>query len=906
ASGTGKSSLVRAGVVPELLGAPGSRWAHVHVEPGRDPLGALEAALAAVEDPERPRLLVVDPLERILEHGDDPTLLRAFAQRVWSLALDHRGSGCLLVLRSQHLGRLRERLRGEPSGPLDTWLDTWLDDERHRIEVSPMSEPQLRAAITEPARRGGLDPSPGLIERIVADVGREPGGGPLMQHALDRLWQARRGQALSVEAYARLGGLIGALEPHASATLASLSAPERAHARRVLTELVHLADDGAASARRRVPVEQLWLGEPHEREATEAVLGRLMDARLVVGAEHPEGGATVELAHEALVRHWPPLLEWLGQERERRIGRYRVLERLHEGGPERDRGRAFLVHDPELDRRVQLVLLEARRGTAEERSRLRERARALARLSHPSAQLVHDVGLARGCVYMTLEPLEGETLTAWLEREPRAWLEIIRVMSSIASALEAMHELGLVHHAVGPDAVWIDAKGVARLVGPSPSPGPEASPARDVTELCTLLHRLLYGEPGSAAPEPEPVGRERPPPSLRDVLLRGLASTPEPRPSMAELRAELQRATEPRTADEAPPPPEPPARGSGRVHLERPGGVVSSTSAFYVSRPELEDPCLREIVEPGALLRIKGPQRMGKTTLLTRILERPRSEGWRIAAIDLQLLDAGILSDLDRFLRGLCAMITRRLKLPRVEDAWDDIFGPKDNCTAFFEDHLLGDAGPLLLALNHVDRLFDSVDVADEFMALLRAWHEMARSQPPWDELRMVLVYSTEMYLPLDINHSPFNVGLAVSMEDWDAGIVSELARRHGLDWTRREIDELMALLGGHPHLVRLALHAIAERGLEPSQALSSAASDEGLFGEHLKKLLWRLQGQPALHEAAVEVMQASGPVRLSTELAFKLVSLGVARMQGNEVVPGRELYRRYLRERLGPARAGG
>lgn len=867
ASGAGKTSLARAGVVPDLLGAAGAAWALAQVEPGHDPLGALEAALASTEDPTRPRLVVVDPFERALAHE----AAQAFAQRVLSRASDEHGSACILVLRSPHAGRCRELLR--------------LDDERHWVEVASLCAPALEAAIVEPAGRVGSTLQPGLLERIVADAGDEPGRLPLVAHVLDRLWHARRGRTLSTETYERLGGMIGAFEPHASATLAALDEPAGTHARRMLVELVSLGDDGASGARRRVPMDQLWPSDPREREAARAVLERLIDARVVVASEHPEGGATVELAHEALVRRWAPLVEWLAQERARRIGRYLVLEAL----PAHELGRAFLAHEPGLDRQVVLLLLEPGRAGAEPHDRLRERARALARLSHPNAQAIHDVGTARGCVYMALERLEGEPLTAWIARSPRSWHELTAVALSVASALQAGHELGLVHGRVGPDAVWIDLRGAPRLVGASLRPPPEASPVRDVADLCALLGGLLRGEPAA----------------LRDVLQRGLSPDPALRwPTMAALRAALQRALEATGAHQARAAaiePERPTADAAPIRLERPGGTVSSSSAFYVSRPQLEEPCLREILEPGALLRIKGPQRMGKATLMTRVLERPRSEGWRIALIDLQLVDHRSLSDLDRFLQGLCAMITRRLKLPKVEGFWDDVFGPKDNCTAFFEEHLL-EAGPLVLALNHVDRIFDSREIADEFLALLRAWHEMARSQPPWDELRMVLAYSTEMYLPMSINHSPFNVGLAVPMEDWDAGIVLELARRHGLRWTEHEVDQLMALLGGHPHLVRIALYELAERGLELTRALASAASDDGPFGEHLKKVLWQLQQEPSLHEAAAEVMRASGPVRLSTELAFKLVSLGVARLQGNEVVPGRELYRRYLGERLRPA----
>ncbi|HEX2572345.1 MAG TPA: AAA-like domain-containing protein [Polyangia bacterium] len=340
-----------------------------------------------------------------------------------------------------------------------------------------------------------------------------------------------------------------------------------------------------------------------------------------------------------------------------------------------------------------------------------------------------------------------------------------------------------------------------------------------------------------------------------------------------------------------------------KTQLELPGGIVSARSPCYVARPSLEEACLREVVKPGALIRIRGPRQMGKTSLMMGIMEHAAQLGARTVTINLQLADAAILADQARFLRWLCAVVTRRLKLPvqRIDELWDHIFGAKDNCSAYFEEHLLPGAGPLVLALDHVDRLFESPATAEEILALLRAWHEMGKSQSPWHDLRLVLVYSTEMYVPLNINRSPFNVGLPAVLAEWDADMVQDLAQRHGLTLGRADIDQLMGLLGGHPHLVRIALYHLAG-GMSLADLMKTAATDEGLFADHLKHLLWQLQSQPELCEAARHVMAATEPVRLSTELSFKLVSLGLVRLQGNEVIPGRDLYRRYLAMRL-PAR---
>jgi serine/threonine-protein kinase len=333
-----------------------------------------------------------------------------------------------------------------------------------------------------------------------------------------------------------------------------------------------------------------------------------------------------------------------------------------------------------------------------------------------------------------------------------------------------------------------------------------------------------------------------------------------------------------------------------RAPVELPGGIVSRRSPFYVVRPSLEDACQREIVGPGALLRIKGPRQMGKTSLMTGITDHAARSGARTVSINLQMADAAMLAHPDRLLRWLCAVVTRRLKLPcdAIEEQWDEVFGAKDNCTAYFEEHLLARGRALVLAIDHLDRVFESPATAEELLALLRAWHEMGKSRAPWDALRMVLAYSTEMYLPLHINHSPFNVGLPVVLGEWDAGTVGDLARRHGLAWRAGEVDRLMGLIGGHPHLVRIALYHVAG-GARLDEVLAAGATDEGLFADHLRHLLWHVQSRPALGEAVARVMGSGKAVRLDTEVAFKLVSLGLVALQGNEVRAARELYRRYF-----------
>jgi hypothetical protein len=492
ASGTGKSSLVRAGAVPDILATRGGTWEHAIIRPGADPLDTLEAALAARTDPTRPLLLVVDQLEEIFTHTKDRDVRLAFARRLWAVASEDTNVACILSLRVDFLGRCGE-LRLDDAG---TRLDAVAYDEAHRVFVAQMAPSQLLAAITRPAERVGLVLQDGLAERIVAEVGMEPGALPLMQYTLDLLWQGRRGRQLTVDVYEALGGVVGSLERRADALLDELEDEELLQARRMLTQLVGLGDDDTGDTRRRVPVEQLWPDDPRERRVAEAVLRRFVDERLLVRDDRTQGGATVEIAHEALIRRWDRLREWLGDERERRIGRYIVLERLREGRREE----TCLGYDPELDRRVTIKLLRVGRRGAEERARLRDQARALARLSHPNTLAVYDVGVARGHVYMAMERVEGMALRAWLEARPRTWAEIVAVFVQVADGLAAAHRLGFLHRACGPEAVIVDASGAPRVVDFALDRHTEVTDAG--RSAGTIAARLQARVPGASSSAP--------------------------------------------------------------------------------------------------------------------------------------------------------------------------------------------------------------------------------------------------------------------------------------------------------------------------------------------------------------------------------------------------------------------
>lgn len=342
---------------------------------------------------------------------------------------------------------------------------------------------------------------------------------------------------------------------------------------------------------------------------------------------------------------------------------------------------------------------------------------------------------------------------------------------------------------------------------------------------------------------------------------------------------------------------------------EIPQGQVRADSNFYVERLPYEAQCFEEIGRSGALIRIKAPRQMGKTSLMARILGQARGRGYKAIPVSFQLADQAIFQDLGSLLRWFCAIVARKLRLPhRLEDYWDDTFGSKGNCTNYFEEYLLSEIeSPLVLGLDEVDEVFRYPTIADDFFGLLRAWYEEGgygdSNDGLWERLRLVVVHSTEVYLPLDVNQSPFNVGMPIELPEFTADQVADLVQRHGLVFNDREITNLMTLVGGHPYLVRLALYHLVQNRLALAELCQTGPTEAGIYGDHLRRRLANLEQNLELAQAYRAILDASIPLPLDSARMFKLHSLGLVKLTGNGAVPSFELYRRYFSDRLqGPS----
>ncbi len=273
------------------------------------------------------------------------------------------------------------------------------------------------------------------------------------------------------------------------------------------------------------------------------------------------------------------------------------------------------------------------------------------------------------------------------------------------------------------------------------------------------------------------------------------------------------------------------------MKLEYPDGYVPLNSPFYIEQDGIES-VYETLLKPGSLIRIKAPKMMGKTSLLTRLLNYAEKQNYQSVYLDLGGTDKAILTNIDKFLRWFCGKVSDELNLEnKVSEAWNtNILGSNDNCTAYFKKYILAKINhPLVLGLDEVDRLFTYSEVVEDYFGLLRSWHEKGKISDVWKKLRLVLAHSTEVYIPLDVHQSPFNAGLPVDLEEFNQQQIKELAKKHGIQDADALLEELRKMVGGHPYLLRLAMYEIAMGKVTLKNLLQSATTEAGIYNNHLR-----------------------------------------------------------------------
>ncbi|MBD2096014.1 AAA-like domain-containing protein [Trichocoleus sp. FACHB-591] len=329
-----------------------------------------------------------------------------------------------------------------------------------------------------------------------------------------------------------------------------------------------------------------------------------------------------------------------------------------------------------------------------------------------------------------------------------------------------------------------------------------------------------------------------------------------------------------------------------------PSGPIALNSPFYIPRPPIEAQVYEEICKPGALIRVKAPREMGKTSLLLRVLDHAQQQGYLAVYLNLEQMDQAICADLNRFLRSLCASVTRQLQLePKLDDYWDEDIGSKISCTLYFRQHLLEQIQtPLVLVIDELNQILEYPYVAKDVLPLLRSWYEEAKRVPIWQNLRLVIAHSTETYVPLQLNQSPFNVGLATQLVGFTIDQVQQSAQLYGLNWSDgAAAKQLIAMVGGHPALIHQALYHLSRQEQSLSDLLAIAATPTGIYHYHLQRHWVTLQQQPALLRVFYAFLSSREPMYLEPSFAHQLNSMGLINQVGGEVTVSCKLYRQYF-----------
>ncbi|GAA2252911.1 hypothetical protein GCM10010232_46810 [Streptomyces amakusaensis] len=303
-SGSGKSSLLRAGLVPALRSRSGELAAIRVLTPGPHPLRTHAAALTP-----RPSggdtLVVVDQFEEVFTLCTDPAERAEFIERLLAARAPDSRLRVVIAVRADFYARCA----GHRS-----LADALADSS---LLVGPMTQAELRETVVGPAHAAGLIVERELTARLIADVDGEPGGLPLLSHALRETWRRRKGRTLTMAAYEATGGAHGAIAHTAEEAYEALSTQQRELARLVLLRLI-TPGDGTPDTRRPVPVAELSFGDPTE---TAHIVDRLARARLLTLRDD-----SADLAHEALITAWPRLHTWIDEDRERLRAHRRLTE----------------------------------------------------------------------------------------------------------------------------------------------------------------------------------------------------------------------------------------------------------------------------------------------------------------------------------------------------------------------------------------------------------------------------------------------------------------------------------------------------------------------------------------------------------------------------------------------------
>ena len=331
--------------------------------------------------------------------------------------------------------------------------------------------------------------------------------------------------------------------------------------------------------------------------------------------------------------------------------------------------------------------------------------------------------------------------------------------------------------------------------------------------------------------------------------------------------------------------------------LEPAGGAVPVGSPFYVERPA-DAEFAQAVARRDSIVLIKGARQVGKTSLLAHGLQGARQSGVRVVISDFQNFNEAQFASPDSLLLALATTLAVQLDLETLpREVWDADSGANMNLGLYLRRHALrAVSGALVWALDEVDRLF-GCPFGSEVFGLFRSWHNARALDPesPWSRLTLAIAYSTEASLFItDLNQSPFNVGTRLSLHDFTLEQTASLNSRYGSPLSEKELSRFHDLVGGQPYLVRRGLDELVTRRINIAQLEAESGRDDGLYGEHLRRMSMVLARSPEMTDVVRALL--NGKPCESPDAFFRLRTAGV--LSGSSCQEARlrcRLYADYL-----------
>ncbi|MBI3417762.1 MAG: AAA-like domain-containing protein [Verrucomicrobia bacterium] len=394
----------------------------------------------------------------------------------------------------------------------------------------------------------------------------------------------------------------------------------------------------------------------------------------------------------------------------------------------------------------------------------------------------------------------------------------------------------------------------------------EDSP-RVITELVAKLRAIAPAQPAEPAPKPTPVR-----------LAERVSARPKPAVRVVTPAPNIPSALEPI------------------------GGAVPLHSAYYLVRPQDAD-LQTAVARYDSIILIKGARQMGKTSMLARGLQSARERGAKVVLTDFQKLNVSQLESPESLYFTLAESLAEQLQLSTYpQDTWDERRGPNVNFERYLRKAVLASLNaPLVWGMDEVDRLF-TCQFGSEVFGLFRSWHNERSLDPtgPWAGLTLIIAYATEAHLFItDMNQSPFNIGTRLTLEDFKPEQVAELNRRHKSPLKNAgELASYIRLVGGQPYLVRRGLYEMVTQKMELPALEQQADRDEGIYGDHLRRLLVSLAKDNDLCNVMRGVLL--GDPCPTPESFYRLRTAGlIIGETARDAKPRCELYAIYLKRHL-------